>query len=206
MAVSTFVVRDTLDDHSVRRGLDVSIGHAVSVLFDVRSADRILAASDSVGEGVGLRELGAQPHISLGVFRSAVDVDILAPCVAALAAETQRFELRLSAVGSFPSDEGVIFLAPTPTAQLLDVHRRFHQMLVDHDISSDPLYRPDQWVPHCTVGQAVPEDRLPFAIAQLRRADVFGPVAVVSVNLTEFLPVRELVAHRVAGGLDANST
>lgn len=177
----------------------MGIDHAVAVLFDAGSSDRILAVSDEIGEGVGLRELGAQPHISLGVFRSDVDVDVLASCVAGLAQQTTSFELRLSAVGSFPSDEGVIFLAPTPTAELLDLHKRFHQMLIDHDISTDPLYGPDRWLPHCTIAQAVPEHRLPSAIGRLRMADVFGSVAVVSINLTEFLPVRELVAHRVAG-------
>ncbi len=178
----------------------MGVGHAVAVLFDADSEQRILRAADAVQEGVGLREMGAMPHISLAVFRSAVDVEALASCVKTLALDTARFELRLSAIGAFPSDEGVIFLAPTPTADLLDLHSRFHAMVVEHAIPADPLYRPGQWVPHCTIAQAVPEDRVAAAIEQLRKTEAFGPVTVVSINLTEFLPVKELVAHPVIGG------
>jgi len=196
------VVRDTLVSYSLKRGSSVGVGHAVAVLFDVDSEQRILEASDAVGEGVDLREMGAHPHVSLGVFRSAVDVDILATCVATLARVTEPFQLRLSAVGSFPGDEGVVFLALAPTERLLNLHHRFHAMLVEHGISTDPLYRPDRWVPHCTVAQAVPDERVGTAVERVRRTKAFGSVTVVSINLTEFLPVRELVAHPVIGGSD----
>jgi hypothetical protein len=100
--VSIRILRDTLDTCLLRKGLSVGVGHAVAVLFDADSEQRILRAADAVQEGVGLREMGAMPHISLAVFRSAVDVEALASCVKTLARNTAQFELRLSAIGAFP--------------------------------------------------------------------------------------------------------
>ncbi len=202
--MSILILRDTLDSCPLGKGLSVGVDHGVAVLFDADSEQRILRAADAVQEGVGLREMGAMPHISLGVFRSGADVETLASCVEILAGDTAQFELRLSAVGAFPGDDGVIFLTPTPTSDLLDLHSRFHAMVGKHALLTDPVYQPDQWVPHCTIAQAVPEDRVPEAIEQLRNADAFGPVTVVSINLTEFLPVRELVAHPVIGEAGEN--
>jgi len=47
----------------------------------------------------------------------------------------------------------VVFLAPVVTAELLEIHRSFHEGLEARYILSDSYYLPERWVPHCTISQ-----------------------------------------------------
>lgn len=176
-------------------------GQAVELTFDADSDRRVIDLWKSVKHGIDLEALGARPHISLAVFRPPVDPGILTKCIEEYAENTTPLELQLSAVGVFPGEEGVVFLSPSSSLQLLDSHRTFHSILEDHGVAPDELYGPGRWVPHCTAAQEVPVDDLAAVVDLARVSNAFGPLSIEQVNLVEFRPVRELrsVAFRQPG-------
>jgi hypothetical protein len=96
------------------------MGFAVEMYFDdaadsrVRNVWRLLAER---GVPPLLSEIGSQPHISLAVLES-LEPNRLRPSIAEFARTTRPIDLRLSAIGTFPSSEGVVYLAPSLTPDL----------------------------------------------------------------------------------------
>lgn len=105
---------------------------------------RMWAALADAGASRSMLAPGIRPHLSLALGEPDEDA------VAAIAAATAPFDVALSHVGVF-ADTGVVFLGVTPTAALLDLHRRVAAVV---PAGNDPIgawYRPDRWVPHVTL-------------------------------------------------------
>lgn len=80
-------------------------------------------------------------------------------------------ELTFPALGVFPGEEGVIYLAPTVSRELLDFHARLWELLEPFATRPNPLYRPGVWVPHVTIDLAVNYEQVGAIIAALSRLD-----------------------------------
>lgn len=177
------------------------MGLAVELYFDdvAEQAVRALRA-ELVRDGLPptLEALNDQPHVSLAVF-SGSDPEPLLPQLASFARATSPFRLTLSAFSAFPSAEGVLFLSPTPTEALLRHHRSFHRLLGDHTESLNPYYRPDAWVPHCTLAAGFSPDQMVVAIEICLRA--FKPLELTcrEVGLISFHPVTLIQAYPLQG-------
>jgi 2'-5' RNA ligase len=135
--------------------------------------------------------MGIRPHISLAGGEG-TPPESLRGDLADLAARTAPLTIRLSAVGTFPTDQGVVYLAPVVTAELLKLHEAFHAWLNGLGISSFDYYRPANWVPHCTVTINLPPERVPIAVDICRRSNVFHTARLVEIALVEYLPVKEI--------------
>ena len=130
-----------------------------------------------------------RPHVSLVV------ADELPPEPVAAAVDALALPVRvvLQYVGQFPG--GVLWLGPAPTADLLALHRAVVARLDAAGIPFWPLYRPDVWVPHCTLsmtarGEAVVRAvRLCFDILPLEAALVSAAVVDHTRGLMRPLPV-----------------
>jgi 2'-5' RNA ligase len=101
-----------------------------------------------------------RPHLSIAIYNDLDDESTLFASTAAFAKKEAAIPICFSSVGAFPTDEGVAFLSPTPTSQLLSLHRRFYSALSVFQESSHDYYRPGNWVPHCTVAIHLPEANL----------------------------------------------
>ena len=105
------------------------MAYAIELFLDpaadaaVRSIWRALA---DAGVSRAMLDAGSHPHVSL-VDSSDLDVERFRPVLAAFARETPPLECSLASVGAFPTDEGVVFLAPVATRELLDLHQEFHE-------------------------------------------------------------------------------
>jgi len=133
--------------------------HAVELLFDDGAEAAVLKlwrGLRDAGLGATLLDLGVRPHISLGVYDRPVLTEARELLKAFSASETP-VEFRFSSVGSFPGDEGVAFLAPVITRDLLGLHSRYHDHFAHLRNAVRPYYLPGAWVPHCTVGFGIPE-------------------------------------------------
>jgi hypothetical protein len=130
-----------------------------------------------------------RPHLSLAV------ADEFAPeaVAGALGELSLGLPVTFQHTGQFPG--GVLWLGPAPTAELLALHRETVARLDAAGIPFLPLYRPDVWVPHCTlsmtarreaVASAVP---LCFDILPLSTSLVSAAVVDHSRGLIRPLPV-----------------
>jgi 2'-5' RNA ligase len=177
------------------------MGYAMELNLSQDSAARVVElwerlAKESISST--MLDVRAQPHISLAVFEE-LDPAVLRAGLRRFAEVTRPLQVVLSSVGVFPTGEGVVFLAPVVTQELLVVHHRFHNLLRDRGIGSAEYYRPGNWVPHCTVAMGVAADKIGPALELCLQSEAFGAVELDEVSLIEFRPVREIYAFPLAG-------
>jgi len=141
-------------------------GYAIELFFDDMTEKAILAFRESIyqaGVTPVLGSLNDRPHISLAVF-GRQEPQHLIRIAERFSLHCPPLPVRLSAVGSFPTDSNVIFLLPVPDIKLLKVHRKLHQILVEEKINSSEYYFPGHWVPHCTLESDLADDQLSLAM------------------------------------------
>ncbi len=140
--------------------------YAVELLFDPEAEAALFDVWREVRKRTGsslLFDVESRPHVTLAVHGER-DAPQLDRAVRAFAAPVTPFVL--GSAGTFPGDEGVAFLAPVVTDEILELHRRWHAA----SPGSHELYRPGQWVPHCTVGILLEGPALSEALEVARRA------------------------------------
>lgn len=177
------------------------MGYAIELNLSEDSAARVVRLWERLaraGINSAMLDLGAQPHISLAVLAH-LDPEVLRVDLRQFAEATPPLQVVLNSAGAFPTAEGVVFLAPAVTRELLAVHGRLHSLLKDREVECVAYYRPGKWVPHCTVAMGVAPDKLGAALALCLRSEAFGPVEIDEVSLIEFPPVRELYAYPLGG-------
>lgn len=178
------------------------MGFAVELHIDEANAAPIVALSDTIYAqcgGASLTGMGGYPHISLTVFTELAEPTPVAALLAEFAAVTPPIPVTFSAVGVFSGTQGVVYLAPVVTTQLLAHHRRFHEQFAPLAIVSNAYYRPGNWMPHCTVGFELPADKIGQAVTLCQQANVFQAVTLTTIRLIEFRPVRPIFTYHLQG-------
>jgi 2'-5' RNA ligase len=177
------------------------MGFAVELQIDEVNATPIVELSNAIYAqcgGESLTGIGGHPHISLATFTQ-LEPERLESALVAFAATTPPLPVTLASVGVFPSTQGIVYLAPVVTPQLLAVHARFHELLDQLGLQCHPYYRPGNWMPHCTVGLELPVDKIGQAVVLCQQARVFKPVTLAAVRLIEFRPARPILTYQLQG-------
>ncbi|MGC9503382.1 2'-5' RNA ligase family protein [Baaleninema sp.] len=165
--------------------------YSVELYFDENSSNRIRQLWEkvrSIASGSPAR-FHSRPHISLAVLADG-NASELATLVSTISRQESSLELQFSSVGVFPTDEGIIFLAPVVTQSLLQLHQQFHQQLKAIDAVSIEYYQPHRWVPHCTIAQHLKPDEIAKALEIVRSSDLFDNVTLCEIGLVEAFPVQ----------------
>ena len=174
-----------------------SVNYAVEISFEAEFEERVRRLWAKLAEaGVSslMPDMGARPHISLATFHG-IDPEQLRETVEMIAATTAPVPIKFSSVGSFPGDEGVVFLAAVVTPELLALHADFHSRLADTGLAAHPYYRSGSWVPHCTTALEVPEDRIYEAVRITRESDAFGATRLAEIGVIGFDPLRVVLSR-----------
>lgn len=177
------------------------MGFSVELHMDDANAAPIVALTELIHTqcgGVNLTGMGAHPHLSLAAFTH-LEPAQLEEVLAEFAAVTPPLPTAFSAVGVFPTTQGVVYLAPVVTSQLLTAHAWLHHRLEQLALQSNPYYLPGNWIPHCTVGFELPADQIGQAVALCQQANVFQRVTLTTVRLIEFRPVRPIFTYDLQG-------
>lgn len=172
------------------------MGHAVLLYFDKQTEKSILNLRHAlIEQGISsmLDKAGDRPHVSLAGF-SNVDCNVLVSLVQEFVKSVKSFNVQLSAIGTFPTIENVLFLSPTPTLQLLSYHQEFHRRLAKSKLTSSPYYVPENWTPHCSVEMNIPSEQLPKAIEICSK--IFKPILgqFQEIGVIEFHPIKHLAS------------
>jgi hypothetical protein len=80
-----------------------------------------------------------RPHLSLSVF-DAPDELGLEQLMETLFSDLEPIPILVSSIGIFPTEENAAFLAPKPTANLLNVHGTLHDQLIKMGVTVWPRY------------------------------------------------------------------
>lgn len=73
-------------------------------------------------------------------------------------------EVTFSAAATFPGPDGVVFAAPLPSHELLNLHATLFRYLHGIPVEHDPYYLPGNWMPHATIGLDIPRHEVGAAI------------------------------------------
>lgn len=170
------------------------MGYAVVLYFDKQTEQGVLDLRDVLDDhGIysTLGKLGDRPHISLAVFPD-VDRELLISVTHDYSGTLARFDAQLSAVGTFPTDENIVFLSPVPTIELLQSHQELHRRLASSGLVSSPYYLPANWIPHCSVLLDLPDEQVMRAIQLCKES--FKPLMgeFQEIGVVEFRPVKYL--------------
>jgi 2'-5' RNA ligase len=109
------------------------------------------------------------PHITLAACRK-LDVEMFRPLLADVAARTPVVRTTLASLGVFPTEQGVIFLAPTISHELVELQLGLLTRLQDLGAEVEPYWLAGQWVPHCTLATRVSRELMPAALGQAYEA------------------------------------
>jgi 2'-5' RNA ligase len=120
------------------------------------------------------------PHITLAV---AEQLAISSSTLDAIR-ELPGTELTLSMLGVFPGEQAVLFLGATATAGLLSAHAAIHATIEQASDGMWELYRPGQWVPHCTLAMRLNASELRTAITRLHPCSAIH-ARIAHINLVE---------------------
>jgi 2'-5' RNA ligase superfamily protein len=131
-----------------------------------------------------LLALGHSPHVSLAVA-DGLDVEAFLPELRVLLAREPAPRTALASAATFGTREGVIYLGAVATRALLDFHARFFPAFERAAGKAWPYYRPDAWVPHCTVTSGLAPAQVGDALALCADAGLPIPVTLEGVAVVE---------------------
>ncbi|MBP9675351.1 MAG: 2'-5' RNA ligase family protein [Anaerolineaceae bacterium] len=174
--------------HSITEGL------AVELYLDTAAEEQVLEFRDKI-YAAGIKPVQGsmkdKPHVSLAVFPSKESAQLIS-ITRELALTIQRFNFRLSALGTFPTTDNVLFLYPSPSVELLHVHAAFHKLIQQAGLKSSPYYYPGVWVPHLTLELEISSDEMCQSMHVFK--DAFTPIEghFTQLGLVGFRPIEYL--------------
>jgi len=136
-------------------------------------------------------ESGIRPHITLAVYDE-LQCQSCEKELTQLAARTSSVSLQATHVGVFYHPELVVFLAPTPTRELLDFQAEVHACLLRDAGNPWEMYLPEKWVPHCTLAINIQADQLPMTLSTCSELHLPFEIQVTQIGASEFLPIKDL--------------
>ena len=175
------------------------MGYAVQLYFNAELEAALLKVRKALTEaGIPptLERLGDRPHVSLAVANS-LDAKSCIAMLESFANDQVAFPAEFAAFGAFPTAQGVVYLSPTPSGDLIRVHRRMNERLKKLHVEVHEHYAPDGWMPHATIGFELTSTEVAFALSWLHGnlKPIEGTFA--SVGLIEFIPVKELATFKL---------
>lgn len=134
---------------------------------------------------------GTEPHVSLCIYED-LPIREFEKELRLFAGKIEPFEVVFTHVASFQTAEPVIFLAPEVSQKLLDVHLQFNDDFSKYNDAVWDYYRPQTWVPHCTLCMGLTRDM--YIRAQEILKDVGLPIKATfkRIGVLKFRPNEQL--------------
>lgn len=163
------------------------MGYAIEIIFDSKSEAqlfKLMRTLESNGIENKLTQLETTPHLALSV---ADDIDIEKTIKLIESISMPPLTIPMYGLGTFQGTGQVIFLLPQVTVELLAFQKLLHNQFSNY---SDPWahYYPDNWMPHCTVGIGIANDKFLNAFQVLH--DNMEPITTRAekIRLIKFHP------------------
>jgi len=179
-----------------------TLRYAIVLDLDDRAAAAVHEITERVAPGIGHRDIsGASvaPHVTLAAS-SALDVEGFQSVLAAVSVRTSPVATTFASLGVFPTGEGVIFLAPTVSRELLDLQLQVITDLQDIGAQIEGYWLPGQWVPHCTLATGIPPELISRMVEGALKILRPTNASLVRLSLVEINSPRRLYAFELKPG------
>lgn len=178
------------------------MSYAVLLYFDPRSEAIIHDLMKSLSTQVNVGDLlpkGFRPHLTLTGFEDP-PTNYFIDSLKRFAIETPPIPISLAAVGAFPTDDGVVYLAPVVTNDLLALHQNFYRILDNSGIKGNPHFTPGNWIPHCSIAYGLNPKDTGYAIEIILDEELPISGELITMGLTKFLPIEDLCIFQLTRG------
>lgn len=126
---------------------------AIHLFFDADTETSIHAVwkelSDS-GLAPYLYQSANRPHLTLAIYQE-MDQNLAKTRLETLAEKIGPLHLSFQSFGIFSLPQAAVFLGPTVTNSLLELHTKTHQVFGEFSRQPEPYYLPGNWIPHCAL-------------------------------------------------------
>jgi hypothetical protein len=159
--------------------------------------DRLTSYIEELGENICTpRQLGFGHHITLALYDE-LDVPRMVEILAGVVESIQKTAIQLPALGVFPGEQSALFVAPYVTADLLLIHKRYHQLTAACG-HGRPYYHPGSWFPHATLAVNLSQHELEAAFGTVSGRWTPISAKLTSLRLVRFSPVETIWHARLA--------
>ena len=138
--------------------------YAIVLYLDTEGQQRVRALWEHLGDKFLEQEV-VQPHITLVLL----DCDNRAEVVGQfehIFSKLSVFEFQFDVLGSFPTNN-VLHMMPTVTSRLLELQTLVHNDFKDWIVKDVEYYKPQHWVPHCTLAMGITKQKLKEAFVAM---------------------------------------
>jgi hypothetical protein len=162
------------------------VAEAIAVFFDEHADGEVRALWGALADAglpslLTLAEGPYPPHVSLVGAESfdGVDWDAVRSAV-----KVGPPVVHLDGLGTFPGDEGVLFLRVRPAPELIRLQADVYRAVVDQQVPLGAHYVPGRWQPHCTLAMGMRDVAQHAAAADVLkgRTTVTASVRAVAVG------------------------
>lgn len=168
--------------------------YAVVLYFDTpfqEAIHQIWDRLDNSGVKFKTDQRRFRPHITLAIFDE-IDCDDYKSKIEKIAFSSNVTHLHLDHIGIFNKPDIVIFLAPPPGKELLALHKVIHDVLSNHTQGSWELYKPGNWVPHCTLANDLEISDLEQAIGICIEIPLPLSAKITQICIIAFDPIQQI--------------
>ncbi|WP_164669508.1 2'-5' RNA ligase family protein [Virgibacillus doumboii] len=98
------------------------------------------------------------PHITLASYNDLNIKDFIEQ-LDIFYGDKPAIDLSFNTIGSF-LNSGALFFQPIVTKDLIEFHYSYHKYFEKFNDDTNSLYLPDKWIPHCTIANRLPPEKL----------------------------------------------
>lgn len=106
----------------------------------------------------GVDPKGKRPHITIADYDN-LDKDKFVILLNKFYKDKLKVPISLNILGTF-INTGTLFLAPTLSTELLDIHRNHHSYFKAFSENESSFYLPGKWNPHCTIASRLSDNNM----------------------------------------------
>lgn len=119
-----------------------------------------------------------RPHITIASYNQ-LERDKFIQSMDHFYAATPELEIVFNTLGTF-LNSGTLFISPTMSAPLSNLHRNHHDHFKKYNDNPDSLYLPGNWIPHCTLANRLSHEKLSDAFAYCTQK-----ISTIKAKITE---------------------
>ncbi len=126
--------------------------YAIELYYNMEAEEKLYALSKKIADeklSTKFIEWKTRPHLTLACFND-VDEEKCIMRLKEFAQNHVQMPAYIASVGMF-TDTKTIFASPMMNDEMYRFQRELHEFLHDFDTKGWEWYRPDRWMPHCTL-------------------------------------------------------
>lgn len=165
---------------------------AINIKSINASARNILNLWDDVSgleEMPSMAGLNYPPHFTFAIYDE-IEVDVLRNATKEVFENLSSVFIIFDKIAYFDVEELVLWASPKDKSELLELHKAIHA-IIPQELCRE-YYRPNVWVPHCTLGFKVRPECKDAALKMVGDMALPFEVEFNYADCVEFLPVRIL--------------